>query len=615
MDTPMTNRYLAAVFSVLLSICSTRAAENLLLNSSFEDTHPQKPQLPAHWDAIHHASAPLAFSSEHYEGARSALLVGDGRQRMWRQKVTDTRGIKAFRLSSYVKVEDLHFARGEHAYIYAHVLYAGKPYSQATHFSWKIRPGTYDWLKVSARRATVEKHDIAHILISVTGKFSRGNIYVDGVELTEDIEQSPDALLAGKIDDLRQQLERIGEVDALVAKANKQLEAANAALRERPSNLALAKTHWAQAAEAVSHEAWEVMFPNAVADRPVEAQMIYHGIGQTKETCDRYLDVMGKAGCNGVLLSLGSWTSVIYHSDVLPVRSGWKDFDALSYVTDQAHRRGIKVFGYLACFHGTHNPERIPGNIAHDHPEWLATGPDRNMPKFPDPANPEIVDLIALAYKELATRYALDGVGLDYIRYPTPNSLNYDEHNRRQIRNRYGIDILDGKPYLDAEKWDKIRQYRAEIIGVAVRKIREAVRVVAPRTEFIASLISEPAYARASFGQDWAKWSSLLDYATPMNYDHVSANELLLANQRDLCRRNHYAFIPAIGGMPHVHQSWTISQWAKRVAIQRKIGCDGIIIYRIGDLDPAVAAFFGRGPFHGGADFPTPPRKTQDRQP
>ncbi len=63
-------------------------------------------------------------------------------------------------------------------------------------------------------------------------------------------------------------------------------------------------------------------------------------------------------------------------------------------------------------------------------------------------------------------------------------------------------------------------------------------------------------------------------------------------------------WIPAIGGMPDVHQSWTISTWAERVAIQRRMNADGIIIYRIADLDPAVAAFFGQGAFYGKAAFP-----------
>ena len=61
--------------------------------------------------------------------------------------------------------------------------------------------------------------------------------------------------------------------------------------------------------------------------------------------------------------------------------------------------------------------------------------------------------------------------------------------------------------------------------------------------------------------------------------------------------------------MPEVHQAWTISEWAKRVAQQRKTGCDGIIIYRMGGFDPAVGAFFGKGPFYGRAKFPEPPVK------
>jgi hypothetical protein len=61
--------------------------------------------------------------------------------------------------------------------------------------------------------------------------------------------------------------------------------------------------------------------------------------------------------------------------------------------------------------------------------------------------------------------------------------------------------------------------------------------------------------------------------------------------------------------MPETHQAWTISKWAERVAIQRKNGCDGIIIYRMGGFDPAVSAFFGNGPFYAKSKFPQSPRK------
>ena len=53
------------------------------------------------------------------------------------------------------------------------------------------------------------------------------------------------------------------------------------------------------------------------------------------------------------------------------------------------------------------------------------------------------------------------------------------------------------------------------------------------------------------------------------------------------------AMNPAVGGMPELHQARTISQWAQHVALQRRIGCDGMVVYRMGGLDQAVAAFFG----------------------
>jgi uncharacterized lipoprotein YddW (UPF0748 family) len=229
------------------------------------------------------------------------------------------------------------------------------------------------------------------------------------------------------------------------------------------------------------------------------------------------------------------------------------------------------------------------------------------MPRFPDPANPQVVDFIVKVYVELATNYDLDGIGLDYIRYPSATALNYDENNRQQIKSRYGIDILEGGLDVsnDPKKWAKIREYRSEKVADVVKRVRDAVKQVKPNMSLMACLFAEPDNA-AEFGQDWQAFAKWLEYATPMNYDERSADAALLTKQHDIFASHKSIFIPAIGGMPEVHQAWTISKWAERVALQRKIGCDGIIIYRMDGFDPAVAAFFGNGPFHGTAKFPEP---------
>jgi uncharacterized lipoprotein YddW (UPF0748 family) len=356
------------------------------------------------------------------------------------------------------------------------------------------------------------------------------------------------------------------------------------------------------------------MYPEAMADdKTVDAQMIYHGLGQTKEQCDAYLDLIEKLGCNAVFHSLGTWMSVIYHSDVLPVEPGWETFDALTYFTEEAHKRNIKVFGYIAVFYGTSEPHRLPGNIYDAHPDWFAKGPNPNMPTFPDPANPEVADFAAKVYVELATKFKMDGIGLDYIRYPVEGALNYDANNAKQIKEKFGFDILTGQDLSrDAEKWPKIREYRAEKVGQVVKKVHDAVRAASPNTGLMACLITDPKMAFL-YAQNWPVSSQWLDYASPMNYDDDSLREDILQQQSEICRNNNAVYIPAIGGMPNVHQSRTISQWAHHVAVQRKIGGDGIIIYRIGDIDRGVAAFFGNGPFYAKAEFP-PLRKTSQQE-
>ncbi len=596
--------FLAGILLVLSP--GAARAENLLRNSGFEERDKAAPELPAYWTERHHQSSPLSFAAEHYEGKAAGLIVGDGRMYLWRQNVMSP-AVKAFTLSGFVKADDVAMDRDGYAHLYGHILYKGQPYESATHFFAKIPPGTYDWKRIAVTGAAVKEYAIEMVQVSVTGRLKSGRLYVDKVELTENRDLSPEGTLALKIDDLLRQFDRVGAVDASIGQARQLLEAARASLRASPPDLTAAECKWIDAARAVSPRTWAAMFPEAMSDKDVEAQMLCHGVAQTRADCDQRLNLIESMGCNGVLESLGSWMSVIYHSNVVPVEPGWDKFDALSYFIDAAHARGIRVFGYLAALYGTGEPVARPGNIAHDHPDWLAKGPDPNMPRFPDPANPQVADYVVRMYVELATRYRLDGIGLDYIRYPTENSLNYDENNRKQIRQRFGFDIREGGDlWKDPDKWALIRQYRTEKVAEVVRRVHDAVKKARPELTIIACLVSDPDEARDGYAQDWANSARWLTYAMPMNYDDTSLQQPLLVRQRDICRRHGTRYLPAIGGMPELHKSRTISEWAAHVAMQRKVGCDGMIVYRMGGLDPAVAAFFGNGPFRTKSRFPEP---------
>ncbi len=560
--------------------------------------------LPKGWIDTHQGFDALRFSDRSYEKGRCAITVPDGKPRMWRQTLYRPKD-RAWRLSAYVKAEGVELGPEDFANIYCHVIYAGRPYEETTHIHAKFEPGTYGWKRVEVIGSAVHDHDIEKLHISIHAKVSKGRFLIDQVELVPKRDLEPAPLLQARIDDLREHLQSIDAPDATVRTALAHLDRAAGAVAASPPDMDTATRYWRDAAAAVSHAMWAAMFPDAMSDATTEARMLYHGMDRTKEGIDRRLDLIERTGCNAMYLSFGSWNWVIHHSDILPVHEEWRDFDALTYFIEQAHARGLKVFGYIATFYGTRDLNTGPGTIATDHPEWLAHGPDPTMPRFPDPTHPDVVDHMVGAYVELATRYDIDGIGLDYIRFPTPTALNHDDRNWREIKRRFRIDIRKHENLTsDRRAWEKIQRYRAEAVGNAVRRIRDAVKKARPDVTVMACLISQPDWARNAFGQEWAVSSKWIDYVSPMNYYEVGVDTALLAEQKKICVRNRSVYIPAIGGMPDVHRAWPISKWAEMVTLQRRAGADGIIIYRIGEFDPAVASFFGKGPFYGDAGFP-----------
>ncbi len=577
--------------------------ENLVLNGSFEERDKVVSRYPEHWKTHMNKFEPLGFSDDHHDGAASVVIVGDGKNRAFRQIITDTKGVTNFELAAYIKAENVFFAKGESATIYCHILYKDQPYSQATHFYWKIRPGSYGWLRVSVRGHAISKYKIAYLYVTVGGTFSRGKILVDQVSLQKYVPSTPREMLKNKITDLQSKLTRIGNLDSTIPVALDHLSTALEKLHALPNDLQIARSYWQSAAEQLSHKAWAAMYPEAMTEKKVEARMVYHGLGFTREKCDSNLRKIEAMGCNAVLLSLGSWNGVVYKSKYLPLLKRSSDFDALKYFIAQAHKRNIKVFAYLAVFVSCSQPNMGANSIAKKHPEWLAKSRYVQASTFLDPANPEAVNFMKAVFVELISKYALDGVGLDYIRYPERNSLNYDSYNQEQILQRYSIDIFEKQPDKDPVKWGKINQYRREQITNAVRVFHDGIKRIRPEIKIIAPLLSDPGWA-IGYAQDWPVFSKWLDYATPMNYGQTGLNVNLLKTQRKLLAQNHTFFVPAIGGMPHIHERWTISTWARYVITQRKAGCDGIIIYRFGEFDPAVAAFFGNGVFNAKVEFP-----------
>lgn len=136
---------------------------------------------------------------------------------------------------------------------------------------------------------------------------------------------------------------------------------------------------------------------------------------------------------------------------------GW---DPLAVALDRAHSRGLELHVWVNALIGWCGseaiPETTPRHILLQHPEWKMV--DQNGGTVGDgcsylaPGEPKVRSWLAAVVADIARRYPIDGMHLDYIRYPdrtfsfdsatleswdlarqTEPSLSFDEHRRRLV--------------------------------------------------------------------------------------------------------------------------------------------------------------------------------------
>ena len=134
------------------------------------------------------------------------------------------------------------------------------------------------------------------------------------------------------------------------------------------------------------------------------------------------LDSLRLIGINTILLQTRVRATTIYPSALEPwdgCMSGKPGtspgYDPLAFAVEECHKRGMKLQAWVVT---------IPIG------KWNALGCTKLRQKFPkavvkigadgylNPAHPQTADIIADVCAEIASRYDVDGIHLDYIRYP-----------------------------------------------------------------------------------------------------------------------------------------------------------------------------------------------------
>lgn len=330
-------------------------------------------------------------------------------------------------------------------------------------------------------------------------------------------------------------------------------------------------------------------------------------------------------GFNTLLVQVRGRGDAYYHSTLEPraqdLVSAPASFDPLETVLTEAHAAGIRVHAWITL-DLVSSAVDLP--VSHDHfvythPEWLMvpraiaqelatvdpsnpgyvgriarwtrTELDQVEGLYASPIQPEAAAYLEHVVGDLVQHYDVDGVHLDYARFPTPE-FDYSRFAiaqfRAEIQPRLAVDL---RRKLDAQETDDLFAYpdalpdewatfRRERLTALVSRISDVVHADRPHALITAAVAPDPQEAFDHRLQDWRDWinADLINAICPMAYaqDPAAFAAQIAAARAGAGPHTVWAGI----GAYRIPPAETIDD----IQTARKLGASGIILFSYDSL-------------------------------
>jgi uncharacterized lipoprotein YddW (UPF0748 family) len=280
-------------------------------------------------------------------------------------------------------------------------------------------------------------------------------------------------------------------------------------------------------------------------------------------------------------------------------------YDPLAVAVELGHQRGLRVHAWLNVYLVGGKGMPPNGHVLQRHPEWAARNArgvsmgDVSYQKllaegvegvYLEPGTRGVVRDFLGVVDEILGGYEVDGIHLDYVRYPDMD-VGYGEAMRAGFQRRTGLDPLElawnrkgieaerGAPgLLDVEReW---RQFKADQVSALVRETTRLVRQRRPQALVSAAVKADPHAAFTRNGQEWDRWvrEGWIDVVVPMMYSTSTSTVRQQAREAASVAPPHRVW----GGVAVYNQSLTAA--AAKIAMVRQAGLGGYALFSYNSL-------------------------------
>jgi uncharacterized lipoprotein YddW (UPF0748 family) len=365
-------------------------------------------------------------------------------------------------------------------------------------------------------------------------------------------------------------------------------ESANALLAQcgqdyKIMSAALAKQEYAEVVETGQRLQTKLVEAFACVQRPKNQEFRgiwdHTGMGLYPGNWPKTARFLADAGMHAIFVNV-LWAGLAhYDSQVVPQSEAVGRYgDQLKQCVAAAHANHLEVHVWKICWNLSNAPEsfvaamrkagRLQVTDTGKELEWLC------------PSHPDNVALELKAVSEVLNRYPVDGIHLDYVRYPDDHAC-FCTGCRRRFGQRLGEEIRGWpKSAQSGNLRGKYNAWRSEQITAFVRAVHDLARKSGANIRVSAAVYPEYPGCINSIGQDWGYWlkEDLVDFVCPMDYTvNNGAFKNLVRRQLALANTGGRVF-PGLG-ITAMESQLTPDQVIEQIRQTREAGAGGFVLF------------------------------------
>ena len=283
---------------------------------------------------------------------------------------------------------------------------------------------------------------------------------------------------------------------------------------------------------------------------PIKAFWVIRDRLTTKKSIEEVVKTAKNYGFNQLFAQVRGRGDAYYNSEIVirsPLVQG-RNFDPLSELIRLAHKENIKVHAWVNVYllWSSEKKPKSKKHLLNQHPEWTARAygdvidAKKKRRQFQQqgtegvylsPGHPQVQKYLLAVFGELIDKYEIDGLHLDYVRYPGPE-YGFNQAAMNSFREETGVDpeifIENGEEISNIVGKGSVKAFQRQWKNFKLRSISNLVIALKKKIEttgkpilLTAAVKPNPVSAREQNYQNWVRWirSGTLDYAVPMNYN------------------------------------------------------------------------------------------------